>query len=129
VVAIKEWHQGIASALFLTVGALATVGGMFRGHLIFTEQMNPFGFAMERRRAGPVTAVVDVAIALVLAVSGLLIAAERPLAAALTIGLAVGIALARLLVEPTTTTAAFETPSSSASLQPPASGLQRPPGL
>jgi serine/threonine protein kinase len=105
---IKEWDPGIASTLFLAVGALATVGGMFRGHLIFTEQMNPLAFALERRRAGPVTAVVDVAIALVLAVSGLLVAAERPLAAVLTIGLAVGIALARLLVEPTTTTAAFE---------------------
>jgi serine/threonine protein kinase len=124
---IKEWQPGITSTLFLAVGALATVGGMFRGHLIFTQQMNPPAFAMERRRAGPVTAVVDVAIAMGLAVSGLLVAAERPLAAVLTIGLAVGIALARLLVEPTTTTAAFEPPSPGTSLQPPASGLHPPP--
>ncbi len=104
---IKEWHQG-ATGVFLAVGALATAGGMFRGHLVFTEQMNPSGFAAERRRAGPVTVFVDLAIALALGGAGLLIARQRPLAAVLTIGLAVGIALARLLVEPTTTAAAFE---------------------
>ena len=105
---IKEWQQGAANAVFLAVGVLSTIGGVFRGHLVFTEQMNRPGFAGERRRAGPVTAVVDVAIALALAGAGLIIAADRPLLAVLTIGLAVGIALARLLVEPTTTTAAFE---------------------
>ncbi len=105
---IKEWHQGVATGVFLAVGALATAGGMFRGHLVFTEQMNPSGFAAERRRAGPVTVFVDLAIALALGGAGLLIAPQRPLAAVLTIGLAVAIALARVLVEPTTTAAAFD---------------------
>ncbi len=104
---IKEWHQGLANTAFVAIGVLATVGGVFRGHLVFTERMNPSGFPAERRRGGPVTVIVDVAIALVLGGIGLLVAADRPLVGVLTLGLAVGIALVRLVVEPATTAAAF----------------------
>jgi hypothetical protein len=51
--------------------------------------------------------VTDVLIALALGVNGLTMTGPRPLAAVLTIALAVGIALGRLVVERSTTSAAF----------------------
>jgi len=103
---LKEWQPGVATPLFTVIGVAATIGGVFRGHLLFTERMNRRSFAAERRRADPVTLIVDLIIALALAVDGLLLQA-RPLAAVLTIGLAVGLALARLLLERSTAAAAF----------------------
>jgi predicted Ser/Thr protein kinase len=104
---IKEWQHDLADAGFLAVAALATIAGIFRGHLLFTERMNRPSFAAERRRAEPITRIVDIVIALALAAEGWQLAAARPLAGALTIALAVGIALARLVVEPSTTHGAF----------------------
>jgi hypothetical protein len=103
---LKEWQPGVGTPLFTVVGVAATIGGVFRGHLLFTERMNRRSLAAERRRADPVTLIVDLIIALALAVDGLLLPA-RPLAAVLTIGLAVGLALARLLLERSTAAAAF----------------------
>jgi len=103
---LKEWQPGIATRLFTLVGVAATVGGVFRGHLLFTERMNRRSFAAERRRANPVTLVVDLVIALALAVDGLTLEA-RPLATVLTIALGVSVALARLLLERSTAAAAF----------------------
>jgi hypothetical protein len=103
---LKEWQPGTGTQLFTLVGVAATVGGVFRGHLLFTEQMNRPSLAAERKRANPVTLVVDLAIALALAVDGVLLQ-SRPLASVLTIALGVGIALARLLLERSTAAAAF----------------------
>jgi len=103
---LKEWQPGIATRLFTLVGVAATVGGVFRGHLLFTERMNRRSFVTERRRADPVTLVVDLVIALALAVDGLIVQG-RPLATLLTIALGVGLALARLLLERSTAAAAF----------------------
>lgn len=104
---VKEWHHGPAALLFLLVGVAATVGGVFRGHLLFTERMNQASFDAERRRASPITLIMDVLIALALTVDGLMIAPDRSLAAVLTIALAVGIFLARLVVERSTARGAF----------------------
>jgi hypothetical protein len=104
---LKEWHHGPAQALFLFIGAAATVGGIFRGHLLFTEKMNRASFEAERRRASPVTLAVDVLIASALAVDGLIVAANHAVAGVLTIALAVGIFLARLVVERSTARGAF----------------------
>jgi hypothetical protein len=52
--------------------------------------------------------VVDLLIAAALGVDGLSIAAARPLWGVLTVGLAVGIALAALLMEPATSATLFE---------------------
>ncbi|MQA28651.1 MAG: protein kinase [Luteitalea sp.] len=108
---IKEWQHGPSDALFLCVGVAAAVAGIFRGHLLFTERMNRVSFGAERRRAEPVTFVVDVLIALALAANGLMLTRVRPLVGVLTIALAVCIAIARVVVERATATAAFgETP-------------------
>jgi serine/threonine-protein kinase len=106
---VKEWAPppGAAAALFVLVGVASTIGGVFRGHLMFTERINRTEFSSERRRALPVTIATDVAIALALAVDGLTVAASRPVAGVLTMALAVGVALARLVVERSTTRAAF----------------------
>jgi hypothetical protein len=103
----KEWHHGVADALFTAIGVVATIGGVFRGHLMFTERMNKPGLAAERRRARPVLMTVDLVVALAVAVNGISLAADRPLAAVLILALAVGIALASLVVEPATAAAAF----------------------
>jgi serine/threonine protein kinase len=104
---IKEWQQGISNGLFVLIGVAASAGGVFRGHLLFTERMNRRSFVAERRRAEPITLLVDIAIALALFAGGALVAPRRPLSGVLTIALAIGIALARVVVERATTTAAF----------------------
>jgi hypothetical protein len=105
---IKEWNPGPAVTLFVIAGIAATVGGVFRGHLLFTERLNRSSFALERRKAVPVTLATDLVLAISLAVDGAVIAPLQPLTGVLTIALAVGLALARLLVEPATTAAAFK---------------------
>jgi hypothetical protein len=104
---VKEWQHGFADTMFLVIGILATAGGIFRGHLMFTERMNSAGFEAERRRARPITLGADLVIAIALVVDGLAVNPTRPLASVLTIALAVGIALAAVVLEPTTTAAAF----------------------
>jgi serine/threonine protein kinase len=104
---IKEWQHGLADSGFVLIAVAATVAGVFRGHLLFTERMNRSSFEAEHRRAQPITLIVDVLIGVVLASEGLSLAFARPLAGVLTIALAVGIALSRLVVEPSTTRGAF----------------------
>ena len=105
---IKEWQPGGASiAVFGVVGVAATAAAIFRGHLLFTERMNSQGLAAERERADRVTLVMDLLIASALVVDAALLSTDRTLAAVLTAGLAVGIALARLVVERSTAGAAF----------------------
>jgi hypothetical protein len=103
----KEWHPGITLAVFIVVGIAATIAGIFRGHLLFTERVNSPGFAADLRRAGPVTLAMDLVIAVGLALDGLLLSVERPVAAVLIMAFAVGLALTRLLVESSTTAGAF----------------------
>jgi hypothetical protein len=110
---IKEWRHGFADTAFVAIAVLSTIVGIFRGHLLFTERMHPPGFPAELQRAQPFISVVDVLIAVILGVEGWRLAATRPLAGTLTIALAVGIALARLVVEPSTTRGAFASHSDS----------------
>jgi serine/threonine protein kinase len=104
---VKEWLHGPTTALFITMGIGAVVGGVFRGHLVFTQWMNPGGLHRERRRAMPATLTVDCIMGLALAIDGLMLSASEPLMAVLAFGLAAIIVLARILLEPATTHAAF----------------------
>ena len=104
---IKEWQPGTASILFFVASIIATVGGIFRGHLLFAERMNSSRFAAELQRAVPVLFAADLSLAVALGIDGLLLAGVRPVASVLTVALGVGIALTRLLVEPATTAASF----------------------
>ena len=107
---LKEQSHGVADTGFVLAGVAAMTAGVFRGHLLFAEQMNRASFRAERRRAAPVTLAADLVIALVLAVEGWQLTSTRPVAGLLTIALAVGIGLSRVLIEPATTVGAFGDP-------------------
>jgi serine/threonine protein kinase len=106
---VKEWRSDdTTTAIFILVGIAATIAAVFRGHLMFTHRVNGGRLGQERRRAAPVTAATALVIGLALVLDGLLLAATRPLPGVVTIGLGIGIVLARLVVEPSTTSATFE---------------------
>src|SRR5262249_19745078 len=67
---IKEWQHGLADTAFVAIAVMSTLVGIFRGHLLFTERMNPSGFRAELRRAQTVTLAVDLLIAGVVAAIG-----------------------------------------------------------
>ena len=104
---IKERVHGLADPAFVALGVAAALNGVLRGHLLFTEWMNRPAMSAERARAEPITFAVDLAMAGMLAICGALIMPGRPLAAMLTIALAIGIALARTVLEPATAAAVF----------------------
>ena len=81
---VKEWHPGAAGIIFLALGVAATTGGVFRGHLLFTERLvgaGGAGFITERRRATPATLIADLLIALALVADGVIMSRARPVAA------------------------------------------------
>jgi hypothetical protein len=105
---IKEGAGSLAVAVFGVVGVAATTGGILRGHLLFTEQVNARGLVAERRRTEQATLLVDAVIAVALMVDSALLSTRRPLAAVLIASLGVGIVLARLVLERSTTAVAFD---------------------
>ena len=105
---IKEEAGSLAVAVFGVVGVAATTGGILRGHLLFTEQVNARGLVAERRRTEQATLLVDAVIAVALMVDSALLSTRRPLAAVLIASLGVGIVLARLVLERSTTAVAFD---------------------
>ena len=109
---IKEWRPGVATAIFFAIGVAATVGGFFRGHLLFTERVIGSGLDGDRQRASSITHTTDLVIALALVVDGGLLAFGRPVPALLTIVLGVVIAIAKWVFEPRTTSASFPQPES-----------------
>jgi hypothetical protein len=105
---IKEAFVRPASLwLFIGLGIGAAFGGIVRSHLLFTEQMNHPRLVAEWRRTAHANIAVDLLMAAALFSDGLLIAPSRALWALLTMALALGIALASVLMEPATTAAAF----------------------
>lgn len=105
---VKEWHHGATSGVFIALGLAAAIVGVLRAHLVFTERAHGVGLDRERRRVSPVTLAVDLLIAVAVGLEGLFVSSTREVAGVLILGLAVGIALARLVMEPATTHAAFE---------------------
>jgi hypothetical protein len=109
---IKEWVETpITVSLFLALGTAATVGGVLRGHLVFTERMNRSLLAHERRRTARATLMVDLLIGVILFVDGVVIGGVKALPAVIALSLALGIVLAALVLEPATTRAAFGDPN------------------
>lgn len=105
---VKEWDHGYADTAFVVLGMLAAVGGVLRGHLLFAERNHSRRtFETELRRRTTTLTLVDLTIGVALVIEGALLARGRPVAGVLVIGLGVGMALARLVVETTTTESAF----------------------
>jgi serine/threonine protein kinase len=104
----KESFPRAASLwLFIGIGGASAVAGVVRGHWLFTEAMNRARIVVEQRRSARLVTAMDLVIAAALVADALLIASIRPLWTVLAIGLAVGVALAALLMEPATTAAVF----------------------
>ena len=104
---IKEWlkdQDSISLWVFIVMGIAASVGGIIRGHLVFTDVMNHSHLRNELLRTKNIRLLTDVLMAALLTIDALLLAPLWPLAAVLTIALATGIALAAVLMEPATTT-------------------------
>jgi len=97
----------ILLAVFVAVGIGAAAAGVMRGHLIFTSALNRPHLPGERKRLRPGLVVIDTLMAAGCALSGLSLVGLRPLAGVLTVGLAIGLALATLMMEPATTAAVF----------------------
>ena len=105
---IKEWNETpVTVSLFLALGAGCTVGCVLRGHLVFTERINRAHLAAERRRTRRATLMLDLLFASVLFVDAILVSHLKALPSVFAISLALGIALAAVLLEPATTMAAF----------------------
>jgi serine/threonine protein kinase len=102
---IKEWlREPVSLWVFVVLGIVGSVGGIIRGHLVFTDIMNRPHLAGELARTQRVRLLTDLFVALLLTIDALLLIASVPLTAVLTMALATGIALAAVLMEPTTTT-------------------------
>jgi predicted Ser/Thr protein kinase len=105
---IKDWIETpVTVSIFLALGASATIGGVLRGHLVFTELMNRPHLGVERRRTSRGTHLLDAIVGILLFADGVILAGTRALPAVLTIALALGITLASVVLEPATTAAAF----------------------
>jgi hypothetical protein len=106
---IKEWfREPISLWVFVIMGIAGSVGGIIRGHLIFTDVMNRPQLTSELARTKSLRLFTDVLMALLLTVDALLLIDSKPLTAVLTIALAIGIALAAALMEPATTAALLD---------------------
>ena len=102
---VKEWIKvpGTVS-IFIGLGAAAAIGGVLRGHLMFTEYFDRRNLAAERRRAARALLILDVLIGSALGVDAIMLA-RWPLTAVLTIALGIVITLAAIVLEPATTKA------------------------
>ena len=105
---IKEWVETpVSVSIFLALGAVATIGGVLRGHLVFTSVMSPERLTKERQRTTRPTRLLDLLAAALLFAEAVLMAATGALPAVFALALGLGIALASLVLEPATTAAAF----------------------
>ncbi len=99
--------MGVTISVFIGLGAGAAIGGVLRGHLVFTEYFNLRNLAAERRRVARGLVVVDVLMGVALGVDAIMLS-KWPLTAVLIMALGIVIALATLVLEPATTRAALE---------------------
>lgn len=86
----------------LGIVCLAAVATSLRLHLWFSGRHYPYAIAQRRRRLWPALTIVDVAYAGALAVVGWLAADARLVPAVITVGLAVCLLVASLVIEPAT---------------------------
>ena len=100
------WYESLESdAVVVSHGGVSRV---LRGHLLFAEWTHErMNLLPELQRTSAPLAAVDLICSIVLVLEGLWVAASRPVGGVLIVGLGLGIALARLVLERSTTRAAF----------------------
>ena len=100
---MKEWAETpVTVAVFLALGAAATIGGVLRGHLVFTERMNRARLPIERRRTTRALFALDFVMTALVAGDAAWIAPVRVLPAVFALSAAAGLALASFVLEPAT---------------------------
>jgi len=105
---LKDWVETpVTVSIFIALSGAATIGSVLRGHLVFTERMNRPRLTTERRRTSRARNLLDLLTAVLLFSDAAIIARARALPAVFAIALALGIALASVVLEPATTAAAF----------------------
>jgi serine/threonine protein kinase len=106
---IKEFLKPNAMllAVFVALGISSAAAGVMRGHLVFTSALNPAQLSSERQRLRIPLLALDMLIAAGGLLAGLTLVPVRPLAGVLSAALAIGLALATVMMEPATTSAAF----------------------
>jgi serine/threonine protein kinase len=105
---VKEWIKvPVTESVFIGLGALAALGGVLRAHLVFTEFFNRQNLSAERHRTGRALLLADLLMAVALGVDAIVVRVW-PLTAVMTMALAIGVALAALVLEPATTKGALE---------------------
>ena len=107
---VTGWHKGpITESLFIGLGASAVIGGVLRGHLLFTEYFNRANLTVERGRTMRMLVTADLLVAGALGVEAIMMRSS-PFTAVVTMALGIVIALAVLVLEPATTKATVEEP-------------------
>ena len=102
---VKEWVKvPVTVSIFIGLGAVAAIGGVVRGHLVFTQYFNWLNLVAQHRRVARALLVVDVLMGSALVVDAAMLVVW-PLTAMLTVALGIVIALAALVLEPATTKA------------------------
>ena len=102
---VKEWVEvPVTISVFIGLGAAAAIGGVLRGHLVFTEYFDRSGLPRQHRRAARTLLMVDVAMGAALVVDAIMVA-RWPLTAVMIMALGIIIAMAALVLEPATTKA------------------------
>lgn len=107
---IADTRHGPAVWVLLAVAAATAAGGVVRGHLMFTDRQRPRDASRERRRTARLLPAIDVVVACGLLADAVLLVSGRLLPAALVVGLALGLVLSAVLIEPATSAAAFDDP-------------------
>ncbi len=97
----------LGPALFFLALACAAAGGTLRAHLLFTERQTPAAAAARTRAAARWTQGSDLGYAVALAGLAALVARAHPVLAAVLLAVGCGLAVATLVIEPTTRRDAF----------------------
>jgi serine/threonine protein kinase len=105
---VRVWLAAPWGTLFvLAMLACAATSTTLRLHVWFTSRYYPPELEAERRKAGAWTRSCDAAITLLLLAATFRLGLDHQLIAMLFVTVAIGIALASFVIEPTTTRAAF----------------------
>jgi len=104
---VHKWTGRYGVLTFLATLAIVIVGGNIRLHLWFTSRTYPSELAAQRADVGRWVRIADIAFALIMIATGLVIADDHTGWAALLVSFGLGAALGFLVIEPTTARAAF----------------------